>query len=142
MPTENVALVHVAPSSFMCRRPCVAAVTAILFATPPKDLKATAWSVLGGHVVAVLVALLQLGVLPVEAAFAAKTVIVSLVVLAMKLADAVHPPACAFAFLFVMGKQGPWDAAGPLIGCAILICCQQALLQLPAASVPAVKKTN
>ena len=81
------------------------AVAVILFATPPKNAKATAYSVLGGHLIAAIAALLQLAVLPAAVAFAAKTVIVSLVVLGMKLADAVHPPACAFAMLFVVGKQ-------------------------------------
>mmetsp|Transcript_43479 Transcript_43479/g.98278 ORF Transcript_43479/g.98278 Transcript_43479/m.98278 type:complete len:214 (-) Transcript_43479:472-1113(-) len=130
------------PMGFGCVSGPHAAVAVILFATPPKNAKATAYSVLGGHLIAAIAALLQLAVLPAAVAFAAKTVIVSLVVLGMKLADAVHPPACAFAMLFVVGKQGPMDVIGPLIGCGILVACQQVWLKLPAAASPADKITD
>ena len=65
-------------------------------------------------------------------AFASKIITVGLGVLAMKSADAVHPPACAFALAFVGGNKTAMFAAGPLIGCAVLIACQRVWLALPA----------
>lgn len=111
-----------------------AAVTAILFATPPKSATATATAVLGGHVIAAGVALAQTKLLPEAAAFAVKTLVVMLAVGAQKAADAVHPPACALAFAWATSKQtDPLALLGPLIGCAVLIGCQQAWVQMTAA---------
>ena len=51
--------------------------------------------------------------------------LVALAVLAMKMSDAVHPPACAFALAFVGGSKGPMFAIGPLIGCATAVTVRQ-----------------
>ena len=117
-----------------------APVTVILFATPAKPAQATAYGVLGGHVAATLASLAQLYAMPETIAFATKTITVGLAVLAMKLGDAVHPPAAAFALAFVGGSKTPMFAAGPLIGCVVLIACQQVWLALPAPAAAAAGK--
>lgn len=43
----------------------------------------------------------------------------------MKSADAVHPPAVSFAFLFVTGGKTYDFAIGPIVGCAVLIAAQE-----------------
>jgi len=103
-----------------------AAVATILFATPSKPLQATMYSVVGGHIVATLAGMFQLAFVPPQLAFAAKTVTVTLVILGQTSAGAVHPPATAFAFLFVAGNKGYMDAVGPIIGCTLLVLFQQA----------------
>ena len=117
-----------------------APVTCILFAMPSKPATATAYGVLGGHVAATLSALAQVDFMPEALAFATKVITVGLAVGAMKVGDAVHPPACAFALAFVGGSKGPMFAAGPLIGCAILIASQRIWLALPAPASAAKKK--
>jgi len=114
-----------------------AAVTAILFCMPPKTATATAYNVLGGHALAALAGVAQLAALPASLAFASKTLITVAIVLAMKSFDAVHPPAAAFGFLAVAGNKGLVDAVGPLLGCAVLIACQQLWLQLPGPKAKA-----
>merc|ERR1719183_2155044 len=105
-----------------------AAVTAILFATPLKSapVAAVAKGVIGGHVIAAGAAIgLAMG-LPQSAAFAIKTVIVTLAVGAQSAAAAVHPPACALAFVWATtAETDATKLVGPLIGCAVLIACQQ-----------------
>ena len=108
-----------------------AAVTAILFATPPKTAIDTARAVLGGHVIAASMALALAHGLPEAAGFAIKTVIVTLAVGAQKAAGAVHPPACALAFMWATSAEtSPYKLIGPLIGCSVLIVCQQAWVAL------------
>lgn len=108
-----------------------AAVAAILFAAPAKGMKDTAVAVLGGHLVAMGIALLQVKYLPAQAAFAAKTIVVMLAVGAQKALGAVHPPAVAVAFIWATsGQDDPLKVVGPLIGCAILVVCQQVWLKL------------
>eukprot|EP01079_Euglenida_sp_SAG-EU17-18_P000939 gene939-2584_t len=64
--------------------PCLAgphaAVVAILFASPAKGPVDTAVAVLGGHIVAAGIAILQLRFLPASAALLAKTLVVALAV--------------------------------------------------------------
>ena len=107
-------------------------VAVILFAMPSKPAQATAYGVIGGHIAVTLTSVAQLYVMPEQLAFATKIITVGLAVLAMKMGEAVHPPACAFALAFVGGNKGPMFAIGPLIGCAILIACQRIWLALPA----------
>ena len=116
-----------------------AAVVAILFAAPAKGATDTAKAVLGGHVAAMAMAILQLKVLPMvpAAAFAAKTVIVALAVGAQKAAGAVHPPAIGIAFIWATtGQDDPMKAVGPLIGCTVLIAVQQLWNELTASNKP------
>lgn len=107
-----------------------AAVATILFAAPAKPLQATMYSVVGGHVCAVVASMVQLAFLPEQLAFAAKTMTVALVILAQTAAGAVHPPATAFAFLFVAGNKGYDFAYGPIVGCVLLVLFQQAWLSV------------
>lgn len=105
-----------------------AAVSTILFATPAKSMADTFYGVVGGHVIATLVGMAQLALAPAALDFATKTVTVTLVILAQKALGAVHPPACAFAFMFVGGGKTYEDAIGPIVGCAVLILLQQGIL--------------
>ena len=107
------------------------AVTVILFATPAAEMTVTAKKVLGGHVVAAACALAQMAALPSALAFASKTVLVGAIIAASKAADTVHPPACAFGLLFYGASKGWYDTVGPLVGCALLIGCQQVWLGMP-----------
>ena len=129
---EGVELLAKPQLGFGLFYPGHAPVTAILFAMPAKPAQATAWGVLGGHVAVTLTSLAQLYLVPDTVAFATKTITVFLAMLAMKLGDAVHPPACAFALAFVGGNKDPMFALGPLIGCIVLIVCQRVWLALPA----------
>ena len=118
--------------------PCLAgphaAVVAILFAAPAKGLYDTAFAVLGGHIVAAGIAILQLKLLPPSAAFLTKTIVVTLAVGAQKALGTVHPPACAIAFVWATsGQDDPMKLVGPLIGCTILIVVQQAFIALTAS---------
>lgn len=117
-----------------------APVAVILFAMPTKTATATAFAVLGGHVLVTLTGLIQLTLLPTSLSFATKIVTVFMGIFAMKAADAVHPPACAFALAFVGGNKSAVDAVGPLIGCAVLILCQRVWLSLPDAAKAAPAK--
>lgn len=119
-------------AGFSAFYPGHAPVAVILFAMPPKPATATAFAVFGGHVLVTLTSLLQLYLLPASLMFASKIFTVGLGILAMKSADAVHPPACAFALAFVGGNKTADFAQGPLIGCAVLIACQRIWLALPA----------
>ena len=110
-----------------------AAIAAILFASPAKGAPAATHvrGVLGGHVIAAGVAIGLAKALPEAAAFATKTVIVTLVIGAQSAAGALHPPACALAFVWATTKEtDPMKLVGPLIGCAVLIVCQQVWLVL------------
>ena len=120
-----------------------AAITAILFASPAKGAPAATHvrGVLGGHVIAAGVAIGLAKALPEAAAFATKTVIVTLVIGAQSVAGALHPPACALAFVWATTKEtDPMKLVGPLIGCAVLIVCQQVWLVLTAPKAPAPAK--
>ena len=99
-----------------------AAVAAILFAAPAMPLQKALMGVLGGHVIAMAVAIGQVMFLPEVAKWAAKTAIVAAAIGAQKAAGAVHPPACGVAFVWATSGQGdPMKGIGPLIGCVILI---------------------
>lgn len=113
------------------------AVTVILFATPAKTAKQTAYAVIGGHVLASAVALLHLAALPDVAAFMTKIVLGSAVVAVMSFSGAVHPPACAFAFALVSGNKGVDFTYGPILGCCVLVACQQVWLALPGGKAKA-----
>jgi CBS-domain-containing membrane protein len=103
-----------------------AAVAAILFAAPPKPAGETAVAVLGGHLVAVALAILQVKFLPVQAAAVVKVLVVALAVGAQKATSTVHPPAVAMAFVWATsGNDDPLKAVGPLIGCTLLVVVQQ-----------------
>ncbi len=120
-----------------------AAITAILFASPAKGASAATHlrGVLGGHVIAGGLAIGLAKALPEAAAFATKTVIVTLVIGAQSAAGALHPPACALAFVWATTKEtDPMKLVGPLIGCAVLIVCQQVWLVLTAPKAPAAAK--
>ena len=57
--------------------------------------------------------------------------VVMLAVGAQKALGAVHPPAVAMAFIWATsGQDDPLKGVGPLIGCAILVVCQQVWLEL------------
>ena len=104
-----------------------AAVVSLLFATPVKPLQDTVIGVIGGHVVAAGMAVLQVKFLPAAAVPMAKTIVVALAVGAQKLSGAVHPPACGVAFVWATsGQDDPLKLIGPLIGCSIIIAVQQA----------------
>ena len=62
---------------------------------------------------------------PADLSALTKVIAVSLAIGAMKSADAVHPPAVSFAFLFVTGGKTYDFAIGPIIGCAVLIAAQE-----------------
>lgn len=120
-----------------------AAVTAILFAAPALPAATTAYKVLGGHIVATIAGLIQLNFIPPDLATLTKTLCITLAVLGQKATDSVHPPACAFAFIFVTGNKGYEFAIGPIVGCAVLIAAQQAWLAVTASGAPAAgKKKN
>lgn len=114
-----------------------AAVAAILFAAPAAPLQKTAMSVLGGHVLAAGVAILQVKFLPPAAAVAMKTLVVCLAIGAQKAAGAVHPPAVGMAFVWATtGIDDPLKLVGPLIGCVILLVVQQIWLALTGDGKP------
>ena len=125
-----------------CFYPGHAPVTVILFAMPAAPAAATAFKVLGGHcaITATSYLLVAMKANLEMLAFASKVLTVGLGVFAMKTADAVHPPAAAFALAFVGGSKDPTFAIGPLIGCAILIACQRVWLELPAPADAGKKK--
>ena len=115
-----------------------AAVTAILFGAPAKGLQDTAIGVLGGHVIAAVLAVLQLKMIPEVAQFASKTLIVAVAVGAQKACGAVHPPAVAIAFVWATsGQTDPMKLVGPLIGCTILIAVQQVWVALTSVKAKA-----
>lgn len=141
---EAVDLGAVKPHlGFSAVYPGHAPVTAILFAMPSKPAIATAFGVMGGHVVVTLTSLAQLylqPLMPETVAFAQRLMTVGAAVLGMSATSAVHPPAAGFALAFVGGNKGPMDTAGPLIGCAILIFCQRIWLVLPERAAAGKKK--
>jgi CBS-domain-containing membrane protein len=114
-----------------------AAVAAILFAGPAMPLPKKIMAVLGGHAVAMAVAIAQVKLLPEAAKWAAKTAIVAAAIGAQKAAGTVHPPACGIAFVWATSGQGdPTKAIGPLIGCAILIAVKQLMEEISGSNKP------
>ena len=65
----------------------------------------------------------------------------ALAVGAQKAFGAVHPPAVGMAFVWATtGKTDIMGLVGPLIGCAVLIACQQAWITLMADAPKKGKK--
>uniref|UniRef100_A0A7S2DC71 HPP transmembrane region domain-containing protein n=1 Tax=Haptolina brevifila TaxID=156173 RepID=A0A7S2DC71_9EUKA len=111
-----------------------AAVATVLFAAPSKPLQETALTVIGGHIIAVALAVLQVKFLPAAAAALVKTLVVALSVGAQKATGTVHPPAVAMAFVWATtGNNDPLKAIGPLIGCSVLIGVQQLWIVLTSS---------
>ena len=118
-----------------------AAVAAILFAGPPMPLQKALMGVIGGHVVAMAIAIGQVMLLPEAAKWAAKTAIVAAAIGAQKAAGTVHPPACGVAFVWATSGQGdPMKAVGPLIGCCVLIGIKELIVALTAGDAKAKTK--
>jgi CBS-domain-containing membrane protein len=115
-----------------------AAVAAILFAGPAMSLEKKIMGVLGGHAVAMAVAIAHVKLLPEAAKWAAKTAIVAAAIGAQKAAGTVHPPACGIAFVWATsGQDDPMKAIGPIIGCAILIAVKELIDALSGSSAKA-----
>ena len=122
-----------------CFYPGHAPVTVILFAMPAAPAAAT-FKVLGLRYHRDVVPSRRDEGEPRDARLRVEVLTVGLGVFAMKTANAVHPPAAAFALAFVGVSKDTTFAIGPLIGCAILIACQRVWLELPAPADAGKKK--
>ena len=92
------------PQGMSCMCPPLGAVAVLLFAMPAAPAS-KASNVLIGHLLSSLVALLVVTYLPAEYAIFAKGTAVAASIGVMTLTGTTHPPAGAYAFLFVAQKM-------------------------------------
>jgi len=127
------------PAGYSCLCPPLAAVAVLLFCLP-KAPASQPRNVLGGHLVATAVALAVSMLLPPAYAIAGKTLVVAGSILAMSLTGTTHPPAAAFAYVFLATGMQPKNLLYPgFAGACILVAVQQVCLAVAPADKP---KTN
>ena len=120
------------PQGFSCLCPPLAAVAVLLFCLPKAPASAPK-NVLGGHLVATAVALVVSQFLPPQFAVAGKTLTVAGSILAMSITGTTHPPAAAFAYVFLATGMTAKNLLYPgFAGAIILVIVQQLCLAVGA----------
>eukprot|EP00565_Helicotheca_tamesis_P009599 CAMPEP_0185729534 /NCGR_PEP_ID=MMETSP1171-20130828/6309_1 /TAXON_ID=374046 /ORGANISM="Helicotheca tamensis, Strain CCMP826" /LENGTH=152 /DNA_ID=CAMNT_0028398403 /DNA_START=98 /DNA_END=556 /DNA_ORIENTATION=+ len=125
------------PQDLGCLCPPLGAVAVLLFSMPMAPASQPK-AVIGGHLIAGAV---SCAVVMMELPQYGEMAAVALTITLMSMLEMTHPPAGAYAFLYVNKGMKPIGMLAPgLAGACVLICTQQVFLRIKAAVLPKLKK--